>query len=77
MSPLDAMHDGCVDISIVDCQEWIRHAKRLFYILLKRTIGVKEEICSLKHEKERLLQNYTDFINVCFRTILKLKINFV
>ena len=30
MSLLDAMDAGCRDISVEDCQGWIRHAKRFF-----------------------------------------------
>jgi len=30
MSLLDAMDDGCQDISAEDCQGWIRHARRFF-----------------------------------------------
>nr|XP_015821056.1 uncharacterized protein LOC107389438 [Nothobranchius furzeri] len=30
MSLLDAMYAGCLDISAVDCQGWIRHARRVF-----------------------------------------------
>uniref|UniRef100_A0A1A8NVX0 DDE superfamily endonuclease n=1 Tax=Nothobranchius rachovii TaxID=451742 RepID=A0A1A8NVX0_9TELE len=30
MSLLDAMYAGCLDIPAVDCQGWIRHARRFF-----------------------------------------------
>lgn len=43
MSLLDAIYAACLDISVEDCQRWVRHAKRsVLKFLLEKTKHVTE-----------------------------------